>query len=225
MQKVVRGQNNAPNSHLFDSAPNDVEKHKALEFRLMEQAAGDRDHNAEIHKKRTDELERAGAYRVEKPVSKFDRSFKPRFGDEVHKVQHTETGQVVDEQGRVHAIKFVQPVPTTSAQTQPRDQYTRQGNARVDIKRQQILEPFADRVANEIRKAGGTLGQRRIADFLKKLRGFDIAARQAGLRQASILANFLKLFPNRFQRSTEGDGRSASVSLINRRLKMLPRDA
>ena len=131
-------------------------------------------------------------------------SFKPRFGDEVHKVQQIETGQVVDEQGRVHAIQFVQPVPTSSAQTQPRDQYTRQGSARVDLKRQQILKPFADRVANEIRKAGGTLGQRRIADFLRKQRGFDIAAREAGLRQASLIASSLKVFPNLFQRSTEG---------------------
>ena len=47
-------------------------------------------------------MERDGAYRVEEPVSKFERSFKPRFSDKVHQVVRIEGGRVADEEGKSH---------------------------------------------------------------------------------------------------------------------------
>ena len=213
LAKVVRGQNAAPTTHLSGSAPNDVKDNDVLQFRLKEQGADDRDHNVEINEKRAAQLKRDGAFRVEQPVTKFERSFKPRFSDEVHKVAHIDGGRVTDTKGAVHPTKFVHPVPATSANTQPRDQYVRRGSAQVDAKRRQILQPFVNTVLAEIRKAGGTLELWRLGSFLKKRAGFAIASRQAGLSQASVIASFLRTFPARFKLDIPQAGGTASVSI------------
>ena len=56
LENVFRGQNAAPNSHLYGSAPKDVKDNKVLQFRLKEQGTDDRDHNIEINKKRANQL-------------------------------------------------------------------------------------------------------------------------------------------------------------------------
>ena len=216
LEKVIRGQNAAPNSHLYGMAPKDVKDNKVLQFRLKEQGADDRDHNIEINKKRAKQLERDGAYRIEEPVSKFERSFKPRFSDKVHQVDRIEGGQVVDEEGRSHPMKFVHAVPAESAPTAPRDRFARRGSAQVESKRQVILRKFADSVAKEVRKAGGTLELWKVGTFLKQFRGFDIASREAGLSQKGLIANFLRVFPRRFKLDIPAAGGMSSVSLVGR---------
>lgn len=129
---VVRGQNAAPTNHLCGPNPDSVAGNNVLQFRLTEQAADDRDHNTDVNDKRAAQLKRDGAYRVEQPVTKFERSFKPRFSDEVHKVAHVEGGRVTDTKGAVHPTKFVHSVPATSANTQLRDQYVRRGSVQID---------------------------------------------------------------------------------------------
>ena len=78
---------------MYGSAPKDVNENKVLQFRLMEQDIDDRKHNEEINQKRAKQLEKDGAYRIEEPVSKFERSFKPRFKDKVHQVDRIEGGE------------------------------------------------------------------------------------------------------------------------------------
>ena len=87
-------------------------------------------------------------------MSKFERSFKPRFSDKVHQVDRIEGGRVVDEEGKSHPMMFVRAVPAGSAPTEPRDRFVRRGSAQVENRRQIILRKFADKVATEIRKAG-----------------------------------------------------------------------
>ena len=214
LEKVVRGQNAAPNNHLYDSAPNDVKESKVLQFRLMEQAADDNTHNTKVNEKRAKQLERDGAYRIEEPVSKFERSFKPRFSDKVHQVDRIEGGKVVNEEGRSHPMKFVHAVPADSAPTEPRDRFARRGSAQVESKRQVILRKFADSVAKEIRKAGGTLELWKVGSFLKQVRGFEVASREAGLSQKGLIARFLRTFPRRFKLDIPAAGGTSSVSLI-----------
>ena len=111
----------------------------------MEQDIDDRKHNEEINQKKAKQLEKDGAYRIEEPVSKFERSFKPRFKDKVHQVERIEGGMVVDEDGQKHPMKFVRAVPAGSAPTEPRDRFVRRGSAQVENRRQVILRKFADR--------------------------------------------------------------------------------
>ena len=76
-----------------DPLPKTLKRIKVLQFRLMEQGLDDRKHNVDINQKRAKQLERVGAYRVEEPISKFERSFKPRFSDKVHQVDRIEGGE------------------------------------------------------------------------------------------------------------------------------------
>ena len=216
LEKVVRGQNAAPHGHLYGSAPKDVKENKVLQFRLMEQGIDDRKHNVEINQKRAKQLERDGAYRVEEPISKFERSFKPRFSDKVHQVDRIEGGRVVDEEGQSHPIKFVRGVPAGSAATEPRDRFVRRGSAQVENRRQVILRKFADKIATEIRKAGGTLELWRVGTFLRQVGGFEIASREAGLSQRGLIGNFFRVFPRRFKLDIPAAGGMSSVSLIRR---------
>ena len=183
----------------------------------MEQDIDDRKHNEEINQKRAKQLEKDGAYRIEEPVSKFERSFKPRFKDKVHQVDRIEGGMVVDEDGQKHPMKFVRAVPAGSAPTEPRDRFVRRGSAQVENRRQVILRKFADKVAVEIRKAGGTLELWRVGTFLKQVGGFEIASREAGLSQKGLIANFFRVFPRRFKLNIPEAGGLSSVSLISRR--------
>ena len=170
----------------------------------------------EVNEKRAKQLERSGAYRIEEPVSKFERSFKPRFSDKVHQVDRIERGKVIDEEGRSHPMKFVRAVPASSAPTEPRDRFVRRGSAQVENRRQVILRKFADSVAKEIRKAGGTLELWKVGNFLKQFGGFAIASREAGLSQKGLIANFLRVFPRRFKLDIPAAGGTSSVSLIRR---------
>ena len=217
LEKVVRGQNAAPHGHLYGSAPKDVNENKVLQFRLKEQGIDDRDHNIEINQKRAKQLEKDGAYRIEEPVGKFERSFKPRFSDKVHQVDRIEGGRVVDEEGKSHPMKFVRAVPAGSAPTEPRDRFVRRGSAQVENRRQVILRKFADKVATEIRKAGGTLELWKVGTFLKQVGGFEIASREAGLSHKGLIANFFRVFPKRFRLNIPEAGGLSSVSLIRRR--------
>ena len=214
LEKVVRGQNAAPNSHLSGSAPKDVTENKVLQFRLKEQGADDTAHNVKINEKRAKQLERDGAYRIEQPVGKFERSFKPRFSDKVHQVDRIEGGRVVDEEGKSHPMKFVHSVPSASAPTAPRDRFARRGSAQVENKRQVVLRKYATNIAKEVRKAGGRLELWRVGTMLKQMGGFDLASREAGLSQKGLIANFLRVFPRRFKLDIPAAGGMASVSLV-----------
>ena len=216
LEKVVRGQNAAPNSHLSGSSANEVKDNEVLQFRLKEQGAADNAHNVKITEKREKQLQRDGAYRVEEPVTKFDRSFKPRFSDEVHQVARVEGGTVVDTEGKRHPTKFVHPVPSESAPVEPRDRFARRGSAQVQSKRQVILRTYATNIAKEIRKAGGTLELWRVGTLLKQMGGFDLASREAGLSQKGLVANFLRTFPAKFKLDIPAAGGTASVSLIRK---------
>ena len=113
-------------------------------------------------------------------------------------------------------MKFVHAVPAESGPTAPRDRFARRGSAQVESKRQVILRKFADSVAKEIRKAGGTLELWKVGTFLKQFKGFDIASREAGLSQKGLIANFLRVFPRRFKLNIPAAGGTSSVSLVGR---------
>ena len=113
-------------------------------------------------------------------------------------------------------MKFIHPVPSASASTEPRDRFARRGSAQVENRRQVILRKFADSVAKDIRKAGGTLELWKVGNFSKQIGGFAIASREAGLSQKGLVANFFRVFPRRFKLDIPAAGGTSSVSLIRR---------
>ena len=114
-------------------------------------------------------------------------------------------------------MKFVRAVPASSAPTEPRDRFVRRGSAQVENRRQVILRKFADSVAKEIRKAGGTLELWKVGNFLKQVGGFAIASREAGLSQKGLIANFFRVFPRRCKLDIPAAGGTSSVSLVAQR--------
>ena len=77
LTRVVRGMNASPHEHLMGSAPKDVDGNEVLDFALRKKAALDLQHNDKIIREREKRLETAGAFRVQEPWDKFERSFKP----------------------------------------------------------------------------------------------------------------------------------------------------
>ena len=213
LDAAVNGQNKAPHGHLMMSAPNEVEGNDVLQFALKQDGARAQEHNEGIAEKRAERLERDGAYRVEEPITKFTRSFKPRFSDKVHEVAAVDGGTVIDTEGNRHSTKFVQAVPKSSANVRS-TQFTRGGSAQVEQKKRRLLQNYATSVAALIRAAGGELELWRIGDRLKRMGpGFSIAAREAGLNQKGVIASFLRAFPERFELNIPRGGGKATVKL------------
>ena len=200
LQKVVSGHNAAPSSHLMDSAPDDVPDSKKLQFAMKWQGIEDREHNESNIAKRGQRLEREGTFRVEERVDKMTRGFKPRFGDKVHAVERVEGATVVDEEGNRFSTKFVQPVQPGSRSTGAgRSAYARVGSAAVDERRRRPLQPFVNSTTAFIRSKGGTASLSDLGTHLRKRQGFMIAVRESGISQKAVIANFLRLFPRKFE--------------------------
>ena len=213
LDAAVKEQNKAPHGHLMMSAPNEVEGNEVLQFALKQEGARAQEHNDDIAKKRAERLEQDGAYRVEEPITKFTRSFKPRFSDNAHEVAAVHGGTVFDTEGNRHSTKFVLAVPKSSANVRS-TQFTRGGSAQVEQKKRRLLQTYATSVAALIRASGGELELWRIGDRLKRMRnGFSIAAREAGLNQKGVIASFLRAFPERFELNIPREGGKSTVKL------------
>ena len=102
--RVTRGQNEAPHEHLMGSAPNDVKTNKNLQFALIKDSAETIQHNTQVVKAREERLKKEGAYRVQEKPRKFERSFQPRYGGEVHTLHKIEHGVAVDTQGKLTTL-------------------------------------------------------------------------------------------------------------------------
>ena len=79
------------------------------------------------------------------PKTKFERSFQPKFGDEVHQVQRVAGNVVVDSTGQAFPTRHVMPVPSESANVDTTGMQ-QGGSARIDRVRLEKLEPFRARI-------------------------------------------------------------------------------
>ena len=214
LARVVRGMNASPHEHLMGSAPKDVDGNEVLDFALRKKAALDLQHNDKIIRDREKKLETTGAFRIQEPWSKFERSFKPRFSDKVHQIARIEEGNVVvDTQGKKEAVKLVKPVPVGSTDARP-GQFARRGSAQVDAKKRAILEPFARKVVRHIGR-GNDMELWRVGEFVKRQRGFNDRAREAGINMKRKIANFLRAFPELFTVITSTEGGEATVTVAD----------
>ena len=196
LSKVVRGYNAQPHSHLDNEAPKDIESNLGLRLELRQQAVREDMHNNDLNTKKQNRLTSEGAFRTLVPGSQFKRRDQPRYSNEVYRVASVIGNKVIDEHGNAHLSKLVLPVPSMSEATTTM-RYTRGGSARVDANKRQILQPFADSLANELM---GSPNQTviRISRFLKRLEGFNAKMKEA--RLPLNVKRFLELFPDVFQR-------------------------
>ena len=84
--RAVAAYNDTVHSSLIGRAPDDVEGDADLQFHLRERAAENIQKNQTLIQARAAALQRLGGFRNElghQPRG-FERSFKPRYGDDVH---------------------------------------------------------------------------------------------------------------------------------------------
>ena len=197
--------------HLRGAAPKDVtSEKKVLEFALTKQAALDLQHNDKAIRDRESRLKESGAFRVQEPFSKFERSCKPRYNDQVRQVDKTEGGVVFGTEGQQERVKFVKPVPRRSANIVPTP-YARRGSVQTDTKKRRLLEPFAKKLIRHIGR-GNSMELWRVGEFMKKQGNFNAAAREAGINMKSKIANFLRAFPELFTVQTSAQGWEANAT-------------
>ena len=145
LQRAVEAYNRTVHSSLIGRAPQNVYWDKVLQFDLRSKAADDIAHNTRAQRFRENNLERLGAFRDELlPGTKFERAFKPKYGDEVHRVVGFEGDMVVDEQGRSFPTRHVMPVPPGSSAVDTTGMHG--GSERIDRVRLQSLEPYRRRI-------------------------------------------------------------------------------
>ena len=100
--------------------------------------------NHDIIEKRGDRLQEQGAFRPADAKRTFQRSFQPKFSDQVHRVSEIKGAEVLDEHGRSYATKRVLAVPVGSEHVAPGAAMgMRGGSLLTENIRKASLKPFA----------------------------------------------------------------------------------
>ncbi|NDD65574.1 MAG: transposase, partial [Acidobacteria bacterium] len=164
LQRAADAYNDTVHTHLIGRAPDDVKGDATLQFDLRSQAARDIAHNDALISARARRLEHFGNFRVEQPQNKFERSFHPRFSDDVHVIKHVRSNKVVDEEGNVFPTRHVLAVPAHSGPINTEGMHG--GSEQTDRLRSQILEPYKQRISDFV----GDLGKFEIevANYMKE---------------------------------------------------------
>ena len=146
LSQAVESHNRTVHGSLVGRAPYQVHWDKNLQFDLRNKAAQDAQQNNDAFTKKAEQLTRLGGFRDEVlSKTKFERSFQPKFGDEVHQVQRVAGNVVVDSTGQAFPTRHVMPVPSESANVDTTGMQ-QGGSARIDRVRLEKLEPFRARI-------------------------------------------------------------------------------
>jgi transposase InsO family protein len=189
LDKVIRGYNASPHSHLDNEAPKDVEGNIGFRFELRRDAAKENQHNVSINTKIQNRLTNEGAFRTLVPGSQFKRRDQPRYSNDVHNVISQVGNVTKDEKGEIHLSKLLLPVPATS-QTTETMQFARGGSARIEAAKKQSLQPHADALVARLQELGRSMTTADASKFLRTKPGFNLA-----IRSVSTFGEFVRLFP------------------------------
>ena len=140
LDKVIRGYNASPHSHLDNEAPKDIEGNLGFRFELRQDAVKDNKHNVVINSKIQHKLTNEGGFRTLVPGSQFKRRDQPRYSNEVHNVTSQVGNVTTDEQGDIYLSKLLLPVPATSQATETM-QFARGGSARIEAAKNRVCNP------------------------------------------------------------------------------------
>jgi transposase InsO family protein len=189
IDKVVRGYNASPHSHLDNEAPKDIEGNLGLRFELRRDAIKENQHNVSVNKQKQSKLSSEGAFRTLVPGSQFKRRDQPRYSDEVHKVSSQVGNVTKDDKGQIYLSKLLLPVPATSQSTETM-QFARGGSARTEAAKKQTLQPYADTLIARLQELGHSMTTAEASIFLRTKPGFE-----AAIRSVSTFGEFVRLFP------------------------------
>ena len=204
LQKTVDGYNETVHSALQGRAPEEVEDDKELQFSLRRKSAEASVHNANVIHARDERLVKLGGFRLRDPKRTFERSFQPRYGDEVHRVVHAQEGIVLDSKGDVYKSKFTQPVPASSDTV--KTQGLRGGSVLLQRKDGIVLEPFKQRIVEYVTPEGKW--EFEVAAYMKSIGMEPLMKRGLNFRKALLLLGF----------KVDSRGRVAPPETVRRRL-------
>ena len=114
LSAVVDGMNETVHSELHGRVPEQVEVDDVLQFHLRQEASENLLRNHKIIEARGRKLLHKGAFRPADAQRYFQRSFQPKFSNNVHAVAEIEGANVIDDSGRSYATKRVLAVPASS---------------------------------------------------------------------------------------------------------------
>ena len=186
--RAVAAYNDSVHSALVGRAPDDAEGDDDLQFILKEKAADNIQKNEALIEKRGERLQRLGGFRAElahQPRG-FERSFKPRYDDEVHQVRKVIGGMVYSETGQGYPTRHALAVPsgTDAVNTEG----MRGGSDQTDRLRLQILAPYKQRIADFL----GDLGkfEFEVANYMKEIGMEPLMTQGLSYRKALRLLAF-----------------------------------
>ena len=206
LQRAADAYNDTVHTHLIGRAPDDVQGDQTLQFDLRWQAGKDLAFNDALVEARARRLEHYGAFRVEQPQNKFERSFHPRFSDEVHKIMEVKGPWVIDEDGHQFPTRHVQAVPGHSEAINTEGMHG--GSEQTDRLRLQTIEPYKQRISDFL----GNLGkfEFEVANYMKEIGMEPLMTQGLNYRKALRLLGF----------TVHGNARGSGKQLVTRTPQM-----
>jgi hypothetical protein len=181
-----------------------------LKFLLTERAAEGIQTNQAHIQARAEKLQRLGGFRNElghQPRG-FERSFKPRYDDEVRLVRKVIGGTVYSETGDAFPTRHVLPVP---AGTEPVSTHGMHGgSAQTDRLRLQTLEPHKDHISNFLGDEGKP--EFEVANYMKEMGMDKLMVQGLNYRKALRLLGF----------TVHGNGRGSGKQLVTKTAHVPP---
>jgi len=176
---------------LIGRNPDEIASDNDAKFLLSERAAQGIQHNQREIEQRGKRLEQLGAFRNENPHEGrgFERFRKPRYGDEVHRVNEVVGGTVISN-GIAYPTRHALAVPAASTRTAAQD--LRTGNPVLDNQRREALEPHKANIAAFI---GAGKWEYLVANHMKTLGLQALMVRGFNYRKAIKLMGF-RVAPN-----------------------------
>jgi len=206
--RAVNAYNDTVHSALIGRAPEDVNGDDDLKFILTEQAAKGIQKNQALIEARGDRLQRLGGFRTElahQPRG-FERSFKPRYGDDVHQVSKVIGGTVYSESGQGYPTRHVLAVPSGTEAVSTEGMHG--GSEQTDRLRLQTIEPYKQRISDFI----GHLGkfEFEVANYMKEIGMAPLMVSGLSYRKAMQLLGF----------TVHGNARGSGKQLVTRTPQM-----
>ena len=202
LQRAADAYNDTVHTHLIGRAPDDVQDDKTLQFDLRWQAGKDMEHNDALVAARARRLDHYGAFRVEQPQNKFERSFHPRFSDDLHRIREVKGPWVIDEDGHQFPTRHVQAVPTHSGAINTEGMNG--GSDQTDRLRLQTLAPYKQRISDYL----GNLGkfEFEVVNYMKEIGMEPLMIQGLSYRNALRLLGF----------TVHGNARGSGKQLVTR---------
>ena len=184
--RAAHAYNDTVHGSLIGRAPDDIASDDDAKFLLSERAAQGIQHNQKLIEQRGRRIESQGAFRNELPHQGrgFERSFKPRYSDEVRPSQAV-VGGTVFSGGTAYPTRHVHAVPAATAAVN--SEGLRSGNQQLDNQRHSRLDPFKARIVAFV---GDGKWEFEVASHMKTLGMAALMTNGLNYRKALLLLGF-----------------------------------